>query len=80
MSVTPDGKSTLQALCFLLLLNSLQHMEKKSIISRNPKGIQQIMNKTRKIPLKKKKEKNKKRKKGKKEKKEKPVILKQGTI
>lgn len=55
-------------------------MEKKSIISRNPKGIQQIMNETRKIPLKKKKEKNKKRKKGKKEKKEKPVILKQGTI
>lgn len=37
-------------------------MEKKSIISRNPKDIQQITNETRKIPPK-KKEKNEKREK-----------------
>ena len=54
-------------------------MEKKSIISRNPKDVQQITNETRKIPLKKKKEKNKKREKNEKRK-EKSVILKQGTI
>lgn len=42
-------------------------MEKKSIISRNPKDVQQITNETRKIPLK-KKEKNKKREKNEKKK------------